>query len=121
MRSWKNWMSPVILLGVISAAAITLTRAQDPAPLPAPKTPAPSPSQAREPSKLTPLRQQMMLPAERAGNWLHRANRADGRFVSSYVPALKTPLEGDYYLRQVGAALALGRVSRFLSKEDYAA
>jgi hypothetical protein len=63
----------------------------------------------------------MMLSAQRAGAWLRRANRADGRFVCAYVPALKTPLEGDYYLRQIGAALALARASRFLGKEEYAA
>jgi hypothetical protein len=76
---------------------------------------------ARDLSKLTLLQQQMYRCAQRGGDWLHRANRPDGRFVYGYVPDLNTPLEGDHYLRQVGAAYALARAARFLGEERYAA
>ena len=63
----------------------------------------------------------MYLSAQRGGDWLCRANQADGRFIHGCLPALKAPLEGDHYLRQAGAAFALARVARFLGQERYAA
>jgi hypothetical protein len=41
--------------------------------------------------------------------------------VPGYLPALKKPLEGDDYLRQVGAAYALAQVARFLGEERHTA
>ncbi len=72
-------------------------------------------------SKLPPLQQQMYLSAQRGADWLCRANQSDGRFIHGYLPALRAPLEGDHYVRQVGAAFALGRAARFLHQERYAA
>jgi hypothetical protein len=72
---------------------------------------------ARDLSKLPPLQQQMYLSAKGGADWLRRANRSDGRFVHGLVPALKAPLEGDHYLRQAGAALALARAARFFGDE----
>jgi hypothetical protein len=72
-------------------------------------------------SKLPPLQQQMYLSLQRGADWLCRANQSDGRFLHGYLPALRTPLEGDHYLRQVGAAFALARAARFLRQERYAA
>jgi hypothetical protein len=122
MRSRMMWLACGLLLSAGSLAAISLTQGQDPS---FGSAPTPIPAQRGRPaydlSKLTALQQQMLLSAQRAGEWLRRANRPDGRFVSGYVPALKTPLEGDYYLRQVGAALALARLARFLDDERYAA
>src|SRR6202011_4303837 len=43
------------------------------------------------------------------------------RFVYGYVPDLQSVLEGDHYLRQVGAAAALARAARFTGDERYAA
>jgi hypothetical protein len=63
----------------------------------------------------------MYLSAQRGADWLHRANRPDGRFVYGYLPALHKPLEGDHYLRQVGAAFALARASRYTGDERHAA
>src|ERR1700730_7471435 len=56
---------------------------------------------------LSLLERQMELSARAGADWLCRANRPDGRFVYGYVPALKMVLEGDHYLRQAGAAVAL--------------
>jgi hypothetical protein len=72
-------------------------------------------------TKLPPLQQQMYLSAQRGADWLCRVNQADGRFIHGYLPALRTPLEGDHYVRQVGAAFALARAARFLGQDRYAA
>jgi hypothetical protein len=63
----------------------------------------------------------MYLSAQRGGDWLRKANRADGRFIYGVVPSLKAALQGDHYLRQVGAAYALARAAQLLNEERYAA
>jgi hypothetical protein len=63
----------------------------------------------------------MYLSAQGGADWLQRINGADGRFVYGLVPALRTTLEGDHYLRQAGAAVALARSARFTRNERYAA
>ncbi len=75
----------------------------------------------RDLSKLPPLHKQMCLSAQRGADWLYRMNATDGRFVSGYVPALKTVMEGDHYLRQAGAAFALARAARFTGDPRYIA
>jgi hypothetical protein len=94
--------------------------------------PAASGSAARavagEPKRLAPdltklpnLQRQLYLSAQRGADWLLRANRPDGHFINGYVPALRVPLEGDHYLRQAGAAVALARAARFFGDERAAA
>ena len=122
MRSRKIWLACALPLSAVSIAAVALN--QEPAPpTPNPQTPQEKKATAptRDLSKLTPLQQQMHLSAQRAGEWLRRANRPNGRFVNGFIPALKTPIEGDFYLRQAGAAFALARVARFLGDERYGA
>jgi hypothetical protein len=63
----------------------------------------------------------MYLSVQRAADWLHRINRPDGRFVYGYLPAVSSVMEGDHYLRQVGAAFALARAARFTGDERYVA
>jgi hypothetical protein len=72
-------------------------------------------------AKYNPLQKQMYFSAQRGGDWLARANRGDGRFVYGYLPALKSNMEGDHYLRQAGAAIALAREARFTGNERHAA
>ncbi len=101
------------------------------APRPAPRkdTPALSPASflppakgpARDFSKLGPLQKEMLGSCQRGADWLYRINGLKGRFLYGYLPALKTEMEGDNYLRQVGAAFALARAARFLGEERYAA
>lgn len=125
MRSRKTLLVCSLLLASAGFAALSLTRGQEGSPVPQIKSvlpqvesPAPEPRRpARDPTGLPPLQQQMYLCAQRGGDWLRRANRPDGRFLSGYVPALKTPLEGDHYLRQAGAAFALARLATFLGDE----
>jgi hypothetical protein len=66
-----------------------------------------------------PLSQQMERAAQRGADWLFRANRTDGRFEYGFLPALQKKMEGDHYLRQVGAALALARAARFTGNRDH--
>jgi hypothetical protein len=63
----------------------------------------------------------MCLSAQRGADWLSRVNGPDGRFVYGYLPALKTVMDGDHYLRQAGAAAALARAARFTGEPRYAA
>jgi hypothetical protein len=63
----------------------------------------------------------MYLSALAAADWLHRANRDDGRFVYGYLPAVNLVMDGDHYLRQAGAACALARAARFTGDKDYTA
>jgi hypothetical protein len=91
----------------------------------APAPPAPhdgdKPAAGRDLSKLSPLQQQMYLSVQRGADWLYRVNRPDGRFVYGYLPALNTAMEGDHYLRQVGAAFALARAARFTGDDRHVA
>jgi hypothetical protein len=63
----------------------------------------------------------MLLSAERGADWLYRMNGVNGRFLYGFLPALKADMEGDNYLRQIGAACALARAARFTGEERYAA
>jgi hypothetical protein len=113
------WLGAAALVGG-ACATWSLTRGQDRPAVAATDTPrsdlARSPADS---SRLTPLQRQMLLSAQRGGDWLFRANRADGRFVYGFLPALNSKLEGDHYLRQAGAAFALARVARFLSEDRH--
>jgi hypothetical protein len=63
----------------------------------------------------------MYLSAQGGADWLHRANGSNGRFIDGFVPCLNTRLEGEHYLRQIGAAFALARAARFTGDERYTA
>jgi hypothetical protein len=76
---------------------------------------------ARDVRLLSPLHRQIDLSARQGADWLFRSNQPDGRFRNGYVPALRTQLEGDHYLHQVGAAFALARAARYTGNERYLA
>jgi hypothetical protein len=80
-----------------------------------------SPASKRDLSKLSPLEQQAYLSGQRGAEWLERGNRADGRFLFGYLPALRAPMEGNHYLTQVEAAHALARAGRFYQNSQAAA
>src|SRR5258708_4906744 len=115
MRVWKPLIAGSLVLAGGRFAALSLTRGQEPTPTTGSGNPVAEsriePAKAEQPrpdlSKLPPLQQQMFLSVQRGADWLRRANRADGRFVYGFVPSLKVPLEGDHYLRQVGAAFCM--------------
>jgi hypothetical protein len=116
-----------IVLTVALAGSLTLSliRGQERStplpPAPAPAAPAARPAPLRDLSRLTELQKQLLLACQRGADWLYRMNGVKGRFLPGYLPALQTELEGDHYLRQVGAACALARAARFTGEERYAA
>jgi hypothetical protein len=70
---------------------------------------------------MSPLQQQMFLSCQSGASWLSRMNGVKGLFLPGYLPALKTEMEGDHYLRQAGAAFALARAGRYLADEKQTA
>jgi hypothetical protein len=115
MRFSTTCLAGALGLALAGFTALSWTHGQESPPArPAAQAPAPP---ARDLSRLPPLQQQMYLYAQRGSDWLRRANRPDGRFLYGYLPCLKSALEGDHYLRQVGAAFALARAARFLGDE----
>jgi hypothetical protein len=90
-------------------------------PLAAPKPTAITPGPTRDFSKLDDFPKEMLVSCQRGADWLWRINDPKGHFLYGYLPALKTPMEGDNYLRQAGAAFALARAARLLGEDRYAA
>jgi hypothetical protein len=80
----------------------------------------PPPGVARS-TNWTPLQKQFSLSAQRGADWLFRMNGVKGRFMMGFLPALKTDLEGDHFLRQAGATCTLAQAGRFSGEERYAA
>jgi hypothetical protein len=129
-----GWLVALVISG--GAVTLSLSRGQNREPTSPDKSAAPltlelapdrlapranAPQSGPDLGRYNPLQKQMYLSASRGADWLQRANRSDGRFVYGYLPALKTNLEGDHYLRQVGAAVALAREARFTGNERHAA
>jgi hypothetical protein len=119
-----------LLLLAVGFVALSLTRGQDrpaaPAAPPAPPSPAAAPPAAPltplvDYAKLAPFQQQLLLSCQRGAEWLYCMNGVKGRFVHGRLPALRADLEGDHFLRQVGAAYALARAARLTGEERYAA
>jgi hypothetical protein len=139
MRTRLAWLIAFLALALGGFVTWSLLRGQPPPrlrlepaapaakPAPAPASPAPAPAAApadaagRDLDKLSPLQRQMYLSVLGAADWLRRANRDDGRFVYGYLPAVNQVMEGDHYLRQAGAAVALARAARFTGDRDAAA
>jgi hypothetical protein len=142
MRKHFVWQLVVLVLGTLcSAAMLSWTQGQAPPTSPAEKSPAPPrqlpadlaptsfvPPEAnavtkpgRDLTHLPPLAQQMYLSAQRGSEWLFRVHQPTGRFLPGWLPALNQPVEGDHFLHQAGAALALARAARFLKDERYTA
>jgi hypothetical protein len=120
LRMQRRW--PILaglLLGALSLTA--LSPGQEQAPRQERTVPVAAKGRIADVTKLSTAQRQLALSAQRGVDWLQRANRPDGHFIPGYVPALRTPLEGDHYLRQVGAALALARASRLFGDERPAA
>jgi hypothetical protein len=76
-----------------------------------------SPGKGRDLSKMPLQQRTIFLSTLRATEWLHKANKADGRFVYGFLPALRTPMEGDSFIDQAGAAYALGRAAGYFGDE----
>jgi hypothetical protein len=127
MRTWMTWLACAQVVAAVGFVALSLTRGQDrslpgPAPFSTKDTPDSARSTApREFRHLPTLQEQMYYSAKRGSEWLVRQSRTNGRFINGLIPDLATPLEGDSYLRQVGAAFALARAAQFFKEGHYAA
>jgi hypothetical protein len=129
------WLVCVLVFAVGGLATWSLTHGQspaDPPPAPAP-TPATAPP-AADPAPLVPaaapqaaptdesdLRKQIEISMDRGAQWLFRMNTVKGRFVPGFLPSVNAVMEGDNYLRQAGATLALARAARQTGNKAYAA
>jgi len=108
----------VAVAGALTTFSMTPGQEQPPPAPPAapPKTAETRPG--RDLSKWPFFQKSIYLSGQRAAEWLQRANQLDGRFVPGYLPALNQPLEGDSFIRQAGAALALARAARYYNSEE---
>jgi len=117
----RRWILGFFAAGLAAPLALAPTSGQERITTQAAQTVNSIAARGPDVSRYGPLQKQMYLCAQRGADWLVRVNGTDGRFVNGYVTALKTGLEGDHYLRQVGAAFALARAARFTGDERQAA
>jgi hypothetical protein len=73
-----------------------------------------------DPAAVNTLQDQIQVTAHRGADWLYRMNGVDGRFAAGQLPALNAEMDGDHFLRQAGAALALARAARMTGDQNYA-
>lgn len=132
----RNWHKIGFAIGLAGIVGLSLCRGQErkladppisasPAGTPVSQRSIPNPVSrsvtVRDSSRLTDLQKQMPICARRGAEWLFRMNDVKGRFAYGYVPALHVPLEGDSFLCQASAAVALARAARFTGEERYTA
>ena len=70
---------------------------------------------------LPPVAQEILRTAHGGAEWLCRAHQGNGRFLPGWIPDLNQPVDGDHFLRQAEATLALARSARVFRDERYAA
>jgi hypothetical protein len=118
-----SYLRPAIIGGMVVGVLTVLPWLPGQSPVVPRKVPAsePPPAKPRDLTRMTVTQRHFFLSAQRGADWLQRANKPDGRFVYGFLPALRVPMEGDQYLRQAGAAFALGRAARFFGDERSAA
>ncbi len=146
MRNGMAWLVCVLVFAVGGLATWSLTRGQSPADPPVPPA-APAAESVRaappvtspvagDPAPLVPdgaarrentasddfsLRKQIEYSMGRGAEWLFRMNTVKGRFLPGFLPSVNAVMEGDNYLRQAGAAFALGRTARYTGDKAHAA
>jgi hypothetical protein len=120
----------VLFLAGAATVTLSLLRGQErPAQPPSPPQAAP----AAPPAQTTPserLRKQykpnafqteILLSAQRGADWTYRMHGVKGRFLEGRLPSVAQDVEGDHYVRQLHAAIALARAARFTGEERFAA
>jgi hypothetical protein len=108
----------VVLLaaGAAGWAAIPLGQTPQQAAVQPPATNSPAAAdQVPALAKLKPVQRQFLLAAQRGAAWLQRMNEPNGRFVAAFSPSLRVALDGDHFLHQAGAAVALARSARYFN------
>jgi hypothetical protein len=98
----------IFVLTLILAPSLA---AQDP-PRPLPDLSPAKPPEARG-GKLPAHLQPVATSAARGMEWLQRANQPDGKFLPGFIPALAAKAEGEAFLPQAEAAMALLRAAHY--------
>jgi hypothetical protein len=114
----KFWLLLVVLVPLAVLGLLFGTQAQTPPTVLPDKTVKPVETvKPRDGSKVLEGAQPIFRSAHRAMDWLKRTNKADGRFVYGFQPALCVTLDGDNFVSQAGAAFALARSARYFRDE----
>lgn len=71
-----------------------------------------------EPPRIPPQFQSTFDAGLRGMDWLQRANQLDGKFLPGFLPALAIKAEGDAFVPQTEATLALIRAARYHRDEN---
>lgn len=79
------------------------------------------PTMPHDLANLSDNQKQVLASCRRGADFLVGMSRIDGRFRYGYVASLGRDLEGDNYLRQAGAALALAHAARLTGETRYEA
>src|SRR5262249_35910885 len=105
--------------GLVAVAFGSVIAQQPAAPRPLPQSiqqagfnPPPVVAPAIDLSRLSPAAQEVYRGARSGAEWLCRAHQPTGRFLPGWLPDLNRPAEGDQFLRQASATLALARAAR---------
>ena len=123
MRSSKLLWSAIALVAAaaLTTVSLTLGQGQPPAqPAPPSKGPTEAARAGRNLAKWSYFEKEIYFSAQRACEWLERANAYDGRFVYCHEPALRSPLEADSFMHEATAAFALARASRYFNDDKAA-
>src|ERR1019366_7406687 len=110
----KTWLLFIVLVPLAILGMLVCSEAQTP---PTSIRPADAPVKPRDGSKMAEVAQPIFNSAHRAMDWLKRTNKADGRFVYGFQPALCVMLDGDNFASQAGAVFALARAARYFRDE----
>jgi hypothetical protein len=114
----KFWLLLVLLVPLAIFGLLFYSQAQTPPTVPPPKAAPPTETvKPRDGSKVLEGAQPIFRSAHSAMDWLKRTNKADGRFVYGFQPALCVTLDGDNFVSQAGAAFALARSARYFRDE----
>lgn len=79
------------------------------------------PITSTEAERFAPLHRAFYLAALRGADWLARQQRPDGSFPAGFIPCLNMALDGDHYVRQAQATLALAQAARLSGQEKWSA
>jgi hypothetical protein len=116
----------VLFLAGAATVTLSLLRGQErPAQTPpAARTASPVQTAAAKPragSNLTGFQKDVLLSAQRGADWMYRMQGVNGHFHEGQLPAVARDADGDHYVRQLVATIALARAARSTGEERLAA
>src|SRR5262249_1876454 len=118
----------VLFLAGAATVTLSLLRGQErPAQNAAPAQTAtlvqttPAAAKLRAGANLTAFQKEILLSAQRGADWTYRMHGVKGRFLEGRLPSVAQDVEGDHYVRQAYATIALARAARLTGEERLAA